>query len=86
MTGYAWAGGGNWLWMLAGLLAVIGVIVLVVWAVRRPSRAGATPTQGSSGLTPNQILSGRFARGEMSQQEFEHAKRALGPDGGGPTA
>ena len=48
MMGYDWAGGGGWLWMLGGLLLVIGVIVLVVWMVTRTSRAGETPTQGPS--------------------------------------
>ena len=77
--GYDWAGGGSWLWMFGGLLLVIGVIVLVVWVVTRASRAGETPTQGPSGPTPNQILSERFARGEINEQEFEQAKKALGP-------
>jgi putative membrane protein len=80
MMGYDWAGGGGWLWMLGGLLLVIGIIVLVVWVVSRASRAGETPTQGPSGPTPNQILSERFARGEITEQEFEQAKKALGPD------
>ncbi len=77
--GYDWAGGGSWLWMFGGLLLVIGVIALVVWVVTRASRAGETPTQGPSGPTPNQILSERFARGEINEQEFEQAKKALGP-------
>ncbi len=80
MMGYDWAGGGGWLWMLGGLLLVIGIIVLVAWAVTRTSRAGETPAQGPSGPTPNQILGERFARGELTEQEFEQAKKALGPD------
>ena len=51
--GYDWGGGGSWLWMLGGLLLVIGIIVLVVWMVTRTSHAGETPTQGRSGPTPN---------------------------------
>ena len=78
--GYDWGGGGSWLWMLGGLLLVIGIIVLVVWMVTRTSHAGETPTQGRSGPTPNQILRERFARGEITEQEFEQAKKALGPD------
>ncbi len=78
--GYDWAGGGSWVWMLGGLLLVIGVIVLVVWAFTRGSRAGATPTLGPSGPNASQILSERFARGEITEQEFEHAKKALGLD------
>ncbi|MCJ7710705.1 MAG: SHOCT domain-containing protein [Chloroflexi bacterium] len=80
MMGYDWAGGGSWLWILGGLLLVIGIIVLVVWVFTRTSRAGETPTPGSSGPTPNQILGERFARGEITEQEFEQAKKALGPD------
>ena len=66
--------------MLDGLLLVIGIIVLVVWTVTRASRAGEMPTQGPSGPTPNQILSERFARGEITEQEFDQAKKALDPD------
>jgi putative membrane protein len=80
MMGYDWAGGGGWLWMLGGLLLVIGVIVLVVWMVTRASRAGEAPTQRPSAPTPNEILSERFARGEITEEEFEQAKKALGLD------
>lgn len=81
MMGNDWTGWGvGGLWMLGGLLLVIGVIVLVVWMVTRTSRAGETPTQGPSGPTPSQILSERFARGEITEEEFEQAKKALGPD------
>jgi putative membrane protein len=80
MMNYDWGGGASWFWMLGGLLVAIGVIILVVWMVMRTSRAGETPAQGSSGPTPNQILSERFARGEITSQEFEQAKKALGPD------
>jgi uncharacterized membrane protein len=30
--------------------------------------------------TPNEILRERFARGEITAQEFEDAKKVLGPD------
>jgi putative membrane protein len=80
MMGYDGTGWGGGLWMLAGLLLVIGVIVLVVWLVTRSSRAGGTPTQGSARTTPSEILAERFARGEITEAEFEQAKKALGPD------
>lgn len=80
MMGNDWTGwGGGGLWMLGGLLLVIGIIVLVVWMVTRTSRAGETRTPGPSGSTPSQILSERFARGEITGQEFEQAKKTLGP-------
>jgi len=80
MMGWDGAGWGSGFWMLGGLLLVIGVIVLVVWMVTRSSRAGEPPTQGSARSTPSQVLAERFARGEITEQEFEQAKKALGPD------
>jgi len=79
MMGYdvgSWGG----FWMLGGLLLVIGAVLLVAWLVTRPSRSGASPAQEATRPTPSQILGERFARGEMTDQEFEQAKKALGPD------
>ncbi len=80
MMGYGWDGWGGGFWMVGGLLLMIGVVILVVWAVTAISRTGQAPTRGSSGPTPNEILRERFARGEISEQEFEQAKKVLGPD------
>ena len=80
MMGYGWAGGGGGFWMLGGVLLMIGVIVLVVWAVMNLSRTGRAVTPDPSGRTPNEILRERFARGEITEQEFEQAKKVLGPD------
>lgn len=82
--GYGWGGG---LWMLGGLLLLVGFIVLVVWAVTRiapsgrpPTQDPSRPTQDPSRPTPNEILRERFARGEITEAEFEQAKKVLGPD------
>lgn len=77
VDGVGWGGG---LWMLGVLLLVIGAVVLVAWLVTRSSRAGGAASQGASESTPSQILGERFARGEITTQEFEQAKKALGPD------
>ena len=75
--GYGWGGG---FWMLAGLLLLVGLMVLVVWAVTRLPRTGRAPTHDPSRPTPNEILRERFARGEITAQELEDAKKVLGPD------
>ena len=63
--------------MLGGLALVIGVVVLIVWAVtnvgRRVDDAGRRTEQ-----TPLDTLRERYARGEITAQEFEQAKRILG--------
>ena len=43
MMRYGWAGGGG-LWLLVGLLLMIALIVLVVWAVMHLSRSGRAAT------------------------------------------
>jgi putative membrane protein len=76
--GYGWVGGGFWL--LIGFLLLIALIVLVVWAVTSLSRTGRPATHDPSRPTPNEILRERFARGEITAQQFEDAKKVLGPD------
>jgi putative membrane protein len=76
--GYGSAGGGFWL--LIGLLLLIALIVLVVWAVIHFTRSGRATTHDPSRPTPNEILRERFARGEITAQQFEDAKKVLGPD------
>jgi putative membrane protein len=79
MMRYGWAGGVGF-WMLVGLLLLIALIVLVVWAVMHLSRTGRAATHDPSRPTPNEILRERFARGEMTAQEFEDARKVIGPD------
>ena len=76
--GYGSAGGGFWL--LIGLLLLIALIVLVVWAVMHFSRTGRAAMHDPSRATPNEILRERFARGEITAEQFEDAKKVLGPD------
>ena len=77
MMGYGFDGGAlGWIWMLGGLLVIVGFVILIVWAV-------GTMSRGGSGREPERptaldILRERFARGEITQQEFEDARKTLG--------
>jgi putative membrane protein len=69
-------GAGGLLWSLVGILLVVGLVVLIVWAVSRS-------THGVSSASPDrvdalEILRLRFARGEITEAEFVQAKKALG--------
>lgn len=74
MFGYGYGGGpGGWLWMFGGLVVLVGIVLLVVWAfggAMRTWRDDAHPT-------PLEILRERYARGEITQEQFEQAKRLL---------
>jgi putative membrane protein len=74
---YGWdMGGGGWLWALGGLVVLIALVVLVVWAVNTMSRASRGPVDRRP--QPLEILRERFARGEITKEQFEEAKRTLG--------
>ncbi len=73
-------GSGGWLWMIGGLVLVIGIVVLVVWAIGGSNRAADRRTAGGSRPEPIDILRERFARGEITEAEFEQAKRILGSE------
>lgn len=69
----AWASGSaGWLWMLAGLAFMIGVILIVVWAVQRAGDGAEDEAL--------RVLRGRLARGEIDSAQFEEMRRVLGAD------
>lgn len=68
------AGLGGGLWMLGGLLLVAGIVVLAIWLLGprlRLDGPGADPG-------PLDILRERYARGEISEEEFERRRKVLG--------
>jgi putative membrane protein len=69
---YGW-GGWDWLWM-GGMMLLFwsGVIVLAIWAIRSftgPRQAGDAALD---------VLRRRLAAGEITPDEFEKTKKALG--------
>ena len=70
---------GGWLGMLGMIIVVIGVVLLIAWLVGRV--APATQTQLSVGQPTGQdafeLLRMRFARGEITEDEYRSAKRVL---------
>ena len=63
--------GGPWLWMLAALLAVTGLVVLI---------ASVVGSSGNAGDEALNILRARFARGEIDADQFATATAALGEE------
>jgi putative membrane protein len=67
-----WGGDGG-LWMLAGILVIAVAVLIGVWLIVRTSRDNR-----STGTTALDILRERFARGEITKDEFESARKTLG--------
>lgn len=67
------------LWMLGGILLVVGLVVLVVWAVSRATTHGGE-TKAPERPEALDILRARFARGEISEAEYKQAVDVLRTD------
>ena len=71
MTGFEWGMGlGGWLPMVLGIV----LLVVIVWAVASAIPGRDRPAADDAA----RILKTRFARGEISDQEYEQARRLLG--------
>ena len=73
MGGYSAMAGFGWLGMLVMALFWIGVIVLVVWGLGHVF----STRQPTAELDAQEILKQRYARGEISHEEFVQARAAL---------
>ena len=81
MNGYGGGGFGalGWIVMILNLVItiglIVGVVLLVVWLVRRfatsDQRAPSSFGQSGAQATPREILQSRYARGEISRDEYQ---------------
>lgn len=74
-TGLGWLG---WTLMTVGMVAFWGAVIWAIFAMTRSGRAGGRGVVPH----PDEILAGRFARGEMSTEEYVQARSLLdnGPE------
>ena len=72
-----WGNGWGWFFgMLMMLLFWGGLVAVVVVLVRGSGRSDRGP-RDSAGFDPLEILEERYARGEISEEEFEERRRVL---------
>ncbi len=71
MNGIDHASGMGWIWII-GLI----VLVIAIWIIIRTLGQKSSRNQ-SDNKTPLDILKERYARGEISKQEFEEKKKDI---------
>ena len=86
LCGFGGFGALGWIGVILNLVftlaVIIALIALIVWAVRR---AGAGHDQSNAarpgGQSAREIAEARYARGEISRDEFQRILNDLGPSG-----
>jgi putative membrane protein len=73
MMGYGMMGFGL-LGLLFNLLVLVGVVVLVVWAVRSFSSGSHERPHEQ---TPREIVQARYARGEITREQYQEMLKDL---------
>lgn len=68
MMGYGMMGAFGLIGLLFNALVIVGIVVLVVWAVRRFSSRNGQPAAVQS---PREILQARYARGEITREQYQ---------------
>jgi putative membrane protein len=84
MNFYGWPSMG-WMWVF-WILLIVGLVLLVILLVRLIG--GGTPRRGADGSRTSgdsrarEILAERYARGELTAEEYREALRTLSETGG----
>jgi putative membrane protein len=71
----------GWDWVWGTLMMIVfwgGLAAVVIVGVRAFGGTGRRASGGAEAPDARAILEGRFARGEISEEEFEDRRRVLG--------
>ena len=75
MNGTGWAQGlGGWPWMIPEIAIGVGIVLAIAWLVT----AAFSGRQHSTSDRAAEILGSRLARGEITEAEYEQARRLVG--------
>jgi len=75
MMGYGMMGGFGLIGLLLNAVVIVGIVLLIVWAVKRFSSQGSQPSGGQS---PRDIIQARYARGEITREQYQEMLKDLG--------
>lgn len=59
--------GFGWIGLILNVAIIVGIVILVVWAIKRFTNGNTSPT----GQTPREILQARYARGEITRDQYQ---------------
>lgn len=63
--------------LIFNLVIVVGIVILIVWAVKRFTSGTANWNQSSGNQSPREILQARYARGEINRDQYQQMLQDL---------
>jgi putative membrane protein len=72
------SGWGGWMFLLFGLIVLAGIVLMVIWAVRAMSGSGQHPQMAPKVDDACAIARARFAKGEITKEQYEEMCKVLG--------
>jgi putative membrane protein len=80
MHGYGFGGMGllgGWIGLIFNLAILVGIVLLVVWSVKRFTNSSTNGNQASGNQSPREILQARYARGEITRDQYQQILQDL---------
>lgn len=74
MYGFGFSGY-SWIWMILNLVitvaVIVGIVWFIIWLVRRTGSGGQSSlSTGSASQSLREILQSRYARGEITREQY----------------
>jgi putative membrane protein len=66
---------GGWIGLIINLAIIVGIVILVVWAVRRFT--GGNVSSDRAAQTPREVVQTRYARGEITRDQYQQMLQDL---------
>jgi len=66
--------GFGWIGLILNVAIIVGIVILVVWAIKRFTDGNVSPNR----QTPREILQTRYARGEITREQYQQMLQDLG--------
>lgn len=76
-SGMGWGFGGGLFSIILIVGAIVGIVFLVRWLVSKNGPIYGGTSEGETSQSAEGILKSRYARGEISREEYLHKKSVL---------
>jgi len=64
---------GGWIGLIFNLAIIVGIVILIVWAIKRFTNGSVS----SGTQAPREILQARYARGEITRDQYQQILQDL---------